>query len=190
MKSTPKRRGVSCRKVGKSLVLRKRYGKTKGRGGGIANCKQSRLHSPAPFVITIQPPFRPPDTCILAEHRRVPMHHPRTHTDHGPAPKASPAHGGALGRHDAFERQPERRVQTASFFDARVQVGEGARLLEWGGRANWGRREGVELGEEAGKGGGVGEEAVEGGAEEDGSCVAASGYVGGCPCCEGPRWSD
>ena len=34
----------------------------------------------------------------------------------------------------------------------------------------------------------MGEEAVDRGAEEDGGCVAAGGYVGGCPCCEGPRW--
>lgn len=52
-----------------------------------------------------------------------------------------------------------------------------------------GRWEGVELGEEAGKGSGVGKETMDRGAEEDGGCVTAGGYVGGCPRCEGPRSS-
>lgn len=52
-----------------------------------------------------------------------------------------------------------------------------------------GRWEGVELGEEAGKGSRVGEKVMDRGAEKNGGCVTAGGYVGGCPRCEGPRLS-
>lgn len=114
------------------------------------NSKQAGLHPSAPLVVTIEPPLRPPEPRIFAENISVPMHDPRTHADDGPAGESLPTHCRAFGRHDAFQRQPERRVQTAGFFDARVEVGEGARLLECDGSGGGGRREGVELGEEAG----------------------------------------
>lgn len=117
------------------------------------------------------------------------MHDPRAHPDHSPARQSSPAHCRALGRHDTFERQAERRVQTPGFLDARVEVGESARLFEWDRSGEGGGMpKGVELGEQTGKGRGVGEEAVDRGAEEDGGRVTTGGDVGGCPRCEGPRW--
>lgn len=69
-------------------------------------------------------------------------------------------------------------MQASGFFDACVEIGQGAGLLE----GDWGSGgDGGEFGEETGEGGGVGEEAVDCGAEEDGGRVAAGGYVGCCP---------
>ena len=140
-----------CRKK-KRVAFCARYGK--GKKEDIeTDRKQPRLHPPASFLITIQPPFRPPNPRIFAKDIPVPMHDPRIHPHHRPAWEVSPAHRRTLGRDDTFERQAEGRVQAPGFFDAGVEIGEGARFFEWedegSGRGRW-EGGGVELGEEAG----------------------------------------
>ena len=116
------------------------------------------------------------------------MHDPRAHPDHSPARQPSPAHCRAPRRHDAFERQAKRGMQTPGFLDARVEVRESARLFKGDRGGEGGKLQGVEFGEETGKGRGVGEEAVDRGAEEDGGRATTGRDVGGCPRREGPRW--